>query len=112
MNGLLISYKMKYVILGYGSNVIIYIATMMEFENKLTDGKLKTRGYFKALVFAFTSAIMINFGRIYRYMMDKYKKEGTLMSKIDFSLKFQEIITRFLENLFVSKKFRAAFNIG
>jgi hypothetical protein len=86
-------------------------ATMMEFENKLTDGKLKTRGYFKALVFAYTSAIMINFGRFYRYMMNKYKKEGVLMSKIDFLLKFYEIIINFIENLFISKKFRAAFNI-
>lgn len=87
-------------------------ATMMEFENKLTDGKLKTRGYFKALVFAFSAAIMINFGRIYRYMMSEDKKEGALMSKIDFLLKFHEIITRFLENLLISKKNRTAFNIG
>lgn len=77
-------------------------ATMMEFENKLTDGKLKTRGYFKALVFAFTSAIMINFGRIYRYMINECKKERALMFKTDFLLKFQEIIT----------KFCAAFSIG
>ena len=87
-------------------------ATMMEFENKLTDGKLKTRGYFKALVFAFSAAIMINFGRIYRYMMSEDKKERVLMSKIDFLLKFHEIITRFLENLLISKKNRTAFNIG
>lgn len=86
-------------------------ATAMEFENKLTDGKLKTRGYFKALVFAFASAMMINFGRIYRYIMDRYKNEGILMSKIDFLLKFYEFIINFIENLFIHKKNKAIFNI-
>jgi hypothetical protein len=86
-------------------------ATMMEFENKLTDGKLKTRGYFKAIVFAFTSAIMINFGRIYRYMMNRYKKDGILMPKIDFLLKFHEIIIKFIEKLLISQKIQTAFSI-
>lgn len=43
-------------------------ATVAEFKRKLYNGKLKVRGYFKTLVFAFTMAISINFGRIYRHL--------------------------------------------
>jgi len=40
---------------------------LKEFSNGFCRGKLKTRGKFKALLFAYTMAISINFGRIYRY---------------------------------------------
>lgn len=43
-------------------------ATVAEFKRKLHNGKLKVRGYFKTLIFAFTMAISINFGRIYRHL--------------------------------------------
>lgn len=43
-------------------------ATMHEFKCKLNHKcKLKTRGLFRAIVFAFTTAIAINFGRIFRF---------------------------------------------
>lgn len=42
-------------------------ATMHEFSCRLVNGKMKVRGFFKATLFAFTTAIAINFGRIYRY---------------------------------------------
>jgi hypothetical protein len=42
-------------------------ATMREFSRRLEGGKLKVRGRFKAHLFALTTAIGINFGRVYRY---------------------------------------------
>ena len=42
-------------------------ATMREFSRRTEGGKLKVRGLFKAQLFALTSAIGINFGRVYRY---------------------------------------------
>lgn len=42
-------------------------ATVQEFSCKLTNGKLKYRGAFKAELFAYSVAIAINFGRIFRY---------------------------------------------
>jgi hypothetical protein len=41
-------------------------ASVHEFSCRLTNGKLKVRGSFKTEVFAFTTAIAINFGRIFR----------------------------------------------
>jgi len=43
-------------------------ATVSEFKRKMHNGKLKVRGQFKASVFAYTMAVSINFGRIYRYI--------------------------------------------
>jgi hypothetical protein len=40
---------------------------MREFSRRLEGGKLKVRGRFKAQLFALTTAIGINFGRVYRY---------------------------------------------
>jgi hypothetical protein len=42
-------------------------ATMREFSRRTECGKLKVRGLFKAQLSALTSAIGINFGRVYRY---------------------------------------------
>lgn len=42
-------------------------ATIHEFSCRLVNGKMKVRGFFKATLFAFATAIAINFGRIYRY---------------------------------------------
>ena len=42
-------------------------ATMREFSRRTEAGKLKVRGIFKAQLFAVTTAIGINFGRVYRY---------------------------------------------
>jgi hypothetical protein len=43
-------------------------ATMKEFANKMNNHKLRVRGAFKAKLFAYSSAIAINFGRIFRYL--------------------------------------------
>jgi hypothetical protein len=45
-------------------------ATVNEFTCRLPKGKLKVRGTFKTGIFAYSMAISINFGRIYRYLLD------------------------------------------
>ena len=44
-------------------------ATVNEFVCKMPQKKLKVRGAFKAAVFAYSLAIAVNFGRIYRLML-------------------------------------------
>ncbi len=43
---------------------------MKGFKVKAPGGKIKVRGLFKTSLFAFTLGIAINFGRIYRYIID------------------------------------------
>ncbi len=43
-------------------------ATVNEFSCRLRKKKLKVRGSFKTRIFAFSMAMAINFGRIFRYM--------------------------------------------
>jgi len=43
-------------------------ATVSEFTRKMNNRKLKVRGLFKAQVFAYSTGIGVNFGRIYRYL--------------------------------------------
>ncbi|MBU1728069.1 transposase [Patescibacteria group bacterium] len=45
-------------------------ATVSEFKRKFHNGKLKVRGYFKTTLFAFSMAISINFGRIFRFLKE------------------------------------------
>lgn len=45
-------------------------ATVNEFTCRLPKGKLKVRGAFKTAVFAYCMGMSINFGRIYRYLLD------------------------------------------
>jgi hypothetical protein len=45
-------------------------ATVNEFSCKMPRKKLKVRGAFKAAIFAYSVAISINFGRIYRLILD------------------------------------------
>ena len=42
-------------------------ATVREFKCRTENGKLKVRGTFETRLFAFSTAIAINFGRIFRY---------------------------------------------
>ena len=42
-------------------------AIVNEFVCKMLKGKLKVRGRFKSRIFTFTTAISINFCRIYQY---------------------------------------------
>jgi hypothetical protein len=43
-------------------------ATVSEFKRKMPDDKVKVRGRFKTMLFAFATGISINFGRIVRYL--------------------------------------------
>ena len=49
-------------------------ATVKEFTSRMPNKKLKVRGAFKAELFAFSAAIAINFGRIYRMLLPEMKK--------------------------------------
>lgn len=51
-------------------------ATMNEYKVKTRNGKLKVRGLFKTSLFAFTVGIAINFGRIFRYLVDNGPNNG------------------------------------
>lgn len=58
-------------------------ATVKEFSNCFNHkGKLRVRGWFKTMVFAFTKSMAINCGRIYRYAMEN-PHPSTLQSKIN-----------------------------
>lgn len=43
-------------------------ATVRECKRGMNNGKLKVRGHFKTAVYSFTRAIVVNFGRIVRYL--------------------------------------------
>lgn len=60
-------------------------ATVHEFTHNMQGHKLKVRGSFKAELYLFSMGIMINFGRIYRYVM-KTLKNGELI--FNFALKY------------------------
>jgi hypothetical protein len=45
-------------------------ATVHEFTCRMPQKKLKVRGAFKTELFAFSVAAMVNFGRIYRYILE------------------------------------------
>jgi hypothetical protein len=49
-------------------------ATVHEFTYRMPQKKLKVRGAFKATVFAYTAATIINFGRIFRYLVENPDK--------------------------------------
>lgn len=44
-------------------------ASVREFKRGMPGGKVKVRGNFKTIIFAMTSAVVINFGRIVRYLV-------------------------------------------
>jgi Transposase DDE domain/Transposase domain (DUF772) len=54
-------------------------ATVNEFTCRLRKKKLKVRGRFKTTVFAYTVAASINFGRIFRYLMDESLKNMEIL---------------------------------
>jgi hypothetical protein len=57
-------------------------ATVSEFVRKTQASKLRVRGAFGAMTFAFSMAISVNFGRIYRYMMSKKDEERIAEAEI------------------------------
>ena len=54
-------------------------ATVKEFTCRMPNKKLKVRGAFKALLFAFSTAMAINYGRIYRMMVSSPDKWAILI---------------------------------
>ncbi len=57
-------------------------ATMKEFTKRFNHkGKLNVRGKFKTKLFALTMSIGINFGRIYRYLIEKLNLKLTFFGK-------------------------------
>jgi hypothetical protein len=61
-------------------------ATIKEFKAKTQAGKLKVRGIFKTSLFAFAMGISINFGRIYRLLLNKSGKYADILAKISISI--------------------------
>lgn len=55
-------------------------ATVSEFKRKMPDDKVKVRGRFKTMLFAFATGISINFGRIVRYLDAQQMKHMQLSS--------------------------------
>ncbi len=53
-------------------------STVNEFTCKTKNGKLKVRGAFKAEIFAFAMALSINFGRIYRLILENPEEYACL----------------------------------
>ncbi|MEA2096754.1 MAG: transposase [Candidatus Cloacimonadota bacterium] len=51
-------------------------ATVREFTRHMQGHKLKVRGAFKAELYLFSVGIMVNFGRIYRYLKKKGENGG------------------------------------
>jgi len=45
-------------------------ASVKQFKVRTPNGKVKVRGLFKTSIFAFSLGIAINFGRIYKYLID------------------------------------------
>jgi len=54
-------------------------ATMHEFSFRMTNGKLRVPGAFKAELFAYLTTIAINFGKIFRYKVRKSILTGVHM---------------------------------
>ena len=63
-------------------------ALMKEFKHRTRNGKTEVRGIFKTSLFAFNVGIAINFGRIYRYII-----EYGLINEL-----FQQITLFFMKN--------------
>ncbi len=82
-------------------------ATMKEFKARASGGKIKVRGLFKTSLFAYSVGIAINFGRIYRYIMDNnmdndlintaFSAISNIFTKIFAQNHFSNFITRIFE---------------
>ena len=68
---------------------------MKEFTCRMPNKKLKVRGAYKAMLFVFNATFGINFGRIYRMMAEKMKKQ-TLFSHV-FAIFFLKLYFRLRE---------------
>jgi len=91
-------------------------ATVAEFTRKMPNKKLKVRGYFKTTIFAYTTAIAINFGRIFRYIPELPEKSiktacvlGNFVKEQYFSLKKLFNYSLLLMNWWIPIKFQPNF---
>ena len=67
-------------------------ATVHEFTFRMPGKKLKVRGAFKATIFTYAAATIINFGRIFRYLVENPDKFRSLFV---FVIKFfKELVAR------------------
>lgn len=64
-------------------------ALMKEFKSRTQNGKTKVRGLFKTKLFAFNSGIAINFGRIYRYIIEYDLFNNLFSNTVLFLMKYQ-----------------------
>ena len=74
-------------------------ATVNEFTCRLHKKKLKVRGLFKTTVFAYSVAMSVNFGRIYRYMTLNPELSRPLYAAL------KEIFKRSIQNCLSKAKF-------
>ena len=74
-------------------------ALMNEFKTRTPGGKLKVRGLFKATLFAFNSGIAINFGRIYRYIVQNGVTNGIDPSTPAVLVNIMSVAAHLLQNM-------------
>jgi len=79
-------------------------ATVKEFTCRMPNKKLKVRGAFKATLFAFNTAIGINYGRIYRMLLADMEKRAIFAHY--FVNYFNELYFRIIKT---AKSFRIRF---
>ena len=79
-------------------------ASVKEFTCRMPNKKLKVRGAFKASVFAFTTAMAINYGRIYRMMLSDPGKWPLLVHNLVRNVKEQWLKPVCSRNLFKNKR--------
>ena len=77
-------------------------ATVSEFARKTNGSKLRVRGAFGAMTFAFSTAISINFGRIYRYMTAEGATDPVVAVEMDSFIEEEAVFVSFYSNLAVS----------
>jgi hypothetical protein len=85
-------------------------ATIREFTHRMPQKKLKVRGFFRTSIFAYSCAVAINFGRIYRYLKEKPEKAVSLAQKSYLYVKDQIKCFFYLFHKFQNRKFRISFN--
>ena len=81
-------------------------ATVKEFTCRMPNKKLKVRGAFRASLFAFSTAMAINYGRIYRAMAI-YE----IISFV-FAMKFTNYLGKYLFRLSINFRRSCVRNIG
>ena len=85
-------------------------ATIREFTHRMPQKKLKVRGFFRTSIFAYSCAVAINFGRIYRYLKEKPEKAVSLAQKSYLYVKDQIKCFFYLFQKIQNRKFRISFN--